>query len=138
MARGLNKVMLIGRLGADPEVRYTQNGTPVANFRIATNHRVKRGEEWEEVTEWHRIVAWNRLADTCSQYLRKGMLVYVEGSLRTREWEDREGNRRWSTEIIARDMQMLEPKGASQQAAPESGGDVELEPLPPMEDDVPF
>ena len=133
MARGVNKVILIGRLGADPEIRYTQSGTAVANFRMATNNRVKRGDEWVEEPEWHRIVAWDKLAETCNQYLRKGMLVYIEGQLRTRSWEDQDGNRRWTTEIHARDMQMLESKGG--------GGDTgenRLEPPPIDEDDVPF
>ncbi|HFC46692.1 MAG TPA: single-stranded DNA-binding protein [Dissulfuribacter thermophilus] len=132
MARGVNKVILVGRLGADPEIRYTQAGTAVANFRIATNNRVKRGEEWVDEPEWHRIVAWDRLAETCSQYLKKGMLVYIEGQLRTRSWEDQDGNRRWTTEIHARDMQMLESKGASESQ------ESELEPPPVEEDDVPF
>lgn len=132
MARGVNKAILIGRLGSDPEIRYTQAGTAVANFRIATNNRVKRGDEWVEEPEWHRIVAWDRLAEICNQYLKKGMLVYVEGQLRTRSWEDQDGNKRWTTEIHARDMQMLEPKGTSESQ------ESELEPPPIEEDDVPF
>jgi len=134
MARGLNKVMLIGRLGSDPEIRYTQDGTPVANFSLATDSPIKRGDQWESETEWHRIVAWRRLAEICSEYLGKGRLVYVEGRLRTRSWEDRDGNKRWTTEIIARDIQILDSKGGA-----ESGGATELEPpAPPIEDDVPF
>ena len=133
MARGVNKVILIGRLGADPEIRYTQSGTAVANFRMATNNRVKRGDEWVEEPEWHRIVAWDKLAETCNQYLRKGMLVYIEGQLRTRSWEDQDGNRRWTTEIHARDMQMLEPKRETGDT-----GESRLEPPPIDEDDVPF
>ncbi|MGC9023052.1 MAG: single-stranded DNA-binding protein, partial [Dissulfurimicrobium sp.] len=78
MARGLNKVMLIGRLGADPEIRYTQDGTPVANLRLATNRAVKKGEQWEEETDWHRVIAWRRLAEICERYLNKGSLIYVE------------------------------------------------------------
>ena len=136
MARGLNKVMLIGRLGADPEIRYTPDGTPVANFSLATDYSVKRGDEWETETEWHRIVAWRRLAEICSEYLSKGRLVYVEGRLRTRAWEDRDGNKRWTTEIIAKDMHILEPKGATGEA-PGAGADLEP-PVPPIEDDVPF
>jgi len=134
MARGLNKVMLIGRLGSDPEIRYTQDGTPVANFSLATDSPIKRGDQWESETEWHRIVAWRRLAEICNEYLSKGRLVYVEGRLRTRSWEDRDGNKRWTTEIIARDIQILEPKGAT-----EGGTATDLEPpVPPIEDDVPF
>ena len=133
MARGVNKVILVGRLGADPEIRYTQTGTAVANFRIATNNRVKRGDEWVDEPEWHRIVVWDKLAERCNQYLRKGMLVYIEGQLRTRSWEDQDGNRRWTTEIHAREMQMLEPKSASSDT-----GESELEPPPIDEEDVPF
>ncbi|NPA94391.1 MAG: single-stranded DNA-binding protein [Thermodesulfobacteria bacterium] len=134
MARGLNKVMLIGRLGSDPEIRYTQDGTPVANFSLATDSPVKRGDQWESETEWHRVVAWRRLAEICSEYLGKGRLVYVEGRLRTRSWEDRDGNKRWTTEIIARDIQILDSRGGA-----EGGGTTELEPpAPPIEDDVPF
>lgn len=136
MARGLNKVMLIGRLGADPEIRYTADGTPVVNFNLATDSPVKRGDQWETETEWHRIVAWRRLAEICNEYLGKGKLVYVEGRLRTRSWEDRDGNKRWTTEIIARDIQILEPKAGA--GVGEAGG-TDLEPqAPPIEDDVPF
>ena len=134
MAKGLNKVMLIGRLGSDPEIRYTQDGTPVANFSLATDSPIKRGDQWETETEWHRIVAWRRLAEICSEYLGKGRLVYVEGRLKTRSWEDRDGNKRWTTEIIARDMVMLESK-----AAAGAGGAGESQPPePPIEEDVPF
>ena len=133
MAKSLNKVMLIGRLGVDPEIRYTQNGKAVANFRMATGTPIKRGDQWEEETEWHRVVAWERLAEICSEYLNKGSKVYVEGRLRTRSWEDRNGNKRWTTEIVARDMLMLDPKGMIS----ETGTNMEP-PEPPMEDDVPF
>ena len=137
MARGLNKVMLIGRLGSDPEIRYTTDGTPVANFNLATDSPVKRGDSWETETEWHKIVAWRRLAEICNEYLSKGRLVYVEGRLRTRSWEDRDGNKRWTTEIIAKDIQMLEPKDNAGSGT--GGGDAtDLEPSPPLEDDVPF
>ena len=104
----INKVILIGRLGADPEVRYTSDGTAVATFRIATNERWtnQKGEK-EERTEWHRIVAWRRLGEICGEYLSKGRQVYIEGRLQTRSWEDRDGNKRWSTEIVASNMQML-------------------------------
>jgi len=133
MAKGLNKVMLIGRLGADPEIRYTAGGTAVVNLRIATDSPVKRGDSWESETEWHRVVAWDRLAEFCGEYLSKGRLVYVEGRLRTRSWEDQEGNKRWTTEIVARDIQALDSKGK------DSDSGTELEPPePPIEDDVPF
>jgi len=113
VARGtVNKVILIGRLGADPELRYTPNGDAVANFRMATN-RVWRDREGnqQERTEWHRIVAWRKLAERCGEYLKKGSHVYVEGRLETRNWEDKNGNRRFVTEIIANQMQILEAKG---------------------------
>lgn len=134
MARGLNKVMLIGRLGSDPEMRYTTNGVAVANLRIATDSPVKRGDEWETETEWHRIVAWNRLAEFCGEYLSKGRLVYVEGRLRTRSWEDQEGNKRWTTEIVARDIQGLDSKGERT----DTSATTDLEPPLTAEEDVPF
>jgi len=133
MARGLNKVMLIGRLGADPEIRYTADGTAVANFRLATNRSVKRGEQWEEETDWHRVVAWRRLGEISGQYLNKGSLVYVEGQLRTRSWEDQDGNKRYITEVHAKDLQLLDTRG-DRGPGPSEGG----EPPPPVEEDVPF
>jgi len=104
----LNKVMLIGRLGAGPEVRETTSGTPVANFNIATTERWKKDGEQQERTEWHRIIAWNGLAEICGEYLSKGKLVYIEGRLRSRTWEDNDGNRHRATEIVAKTMQMLD------------------------------
>ena len=137
---GVNKAILIGRLGADPEVRYTNSGTAVANFNMATsvNFTDKNGEKTEK-TEWHRIVAFGRLGEICGEYLSKGKQVYIEGRLQTREWEDRDGNKRRTTEIVAGTMQML---GA---ASDKVRGDVSDEP-PPVnnipnigtEDDVPF
>jgi single-strand DNA-binding protein len=111
---GVNKVILVGRLGQDPEIRYTQNGTAVCNFTLATTetYTPKDGGQREEKTEWHRIVAWARLAEICGEYLSKGKQVYIEGRLQTRSWEDREGNKRTTTEIVATQMQML---GAPQQ-----------------------
>ena len=108
MARGVNKVILIGNLGQDPELRYTGSGTAVCNMRLATNEAYKDSNgEWVEKTEWHNIVAWARLAEICNEYLRKGSQVYFEGSLQTRSWDDRDGNTRYTTEIKAREMQML-------------------------------
>ncbi len=105
---GLNKVILIGNLGRDPELRYTQSGQAVANFTLATTESItKRDGEREDRTEWHRIVAWGKLAEICGEYLSKGRQIYVEGRIQTREWEDKEGNKRWTTEIVARNMQML-------------------------------
>jgi single-strand DNA-binding protein len=108
----LNKVMLIGNLGKDPEVRFTASGTAVASFSIATSDRFKnKSGEWEERTEWHNIVLWSKLAEVAKEYLTKGKTVYIEGRLQTRKWQDREGKDRWSTEIVGDRMQMLGPKG---------------------------
>ncbi len=105
---GVNKVILVGNLGSDPELRHTASGTPVANFRIATNEVFTNREgKREERTEWHRIVAFARLAEVCGQYLKKGRQVYIEGRLRTRDWEDQSGNKRYTTEITATQMVML-------------------------------
>ncbi len=134
MSKSLNKVMLIGRLGADPEIRYTPDGVAVANFRLATNRPVKQGEQWGEETDWHRVVAFRRLGEIAGEYLSKGSQVYVEGRLQTRSWEDQDGNTRWITEVVAKELILLEPK-----AVRGSGDAGELEPpLPPVEDDVPF
>ncbi len=109
---GVNKVILVGHLGRDPELRYTQSGQPVANFTLATSESYsKRDGEREERTEWHRIVAWGRLAEICAEYLSKGRQIYIEGRIQTREWEDREGEKRRTTEIVAREMQMLGRRG---------------------------
>ena len=109
---GVNKVLLIGRLGRDPEVRYTQDGTAIANFSIATSEewKDKKTGEKQERTEWHRIVAFRRLGEICGEYLSKGRQVYVEGRLQTRDWQDKDGNKRYTTEIVASQMQMLGSK----------------------------
>ena len=108
----INKAILIGNLGADPELRYTQSGTPVASFRIATTERWKdKDGNQQEQTEWHNIVAWSRLAEICGEYLNKGSRVYIEGKLQTRKWQDQKGNDRYTTEIVAREMKMLTPRG---------------------------
>jgi single-strand DNA-binding protein len=108
MARGVNKVILVGNLGQDPELRYTGSGTAVCNIRLATNESYKdAGGEWVERTEWHSVVAWARLAEICNEYLKKGSQVYFEGSLQTRQWEDKDGNTRYTTEIKAKEMMML-------------------------------
>ena len=139
MARGLNKVLLIGRLGADPEIRYTSDGTAVANFSLATNEQWtnKDGEKTEK-TEWHRIVAWGRLGEICGEYLKKGSQVYIEGRIQTRAWEDRDGNKRYTTEIIAQAMQML---GSSMKEGQARSIDERYpieEPISIPEDDIPF
>ncbi len=113
----INKVILIGNLGADPEVKYTQDSTPVTTFNVATSERWKgKDGQMQEQTEWHRIVVWRRLAEICGEYLHKGSKVYVEGKLQTRKWQDKDGHDRWTTEVVARDVQFLTPKGG------ESGG----------------
>jgi len=130
---GVNKVILIGNLGADPEVRHLQNGTPVANIRLATSETFKdrtTGERREQ-TEWHNVVLWRGLAEITEKYLRKGSKVYIEGKLRTRQWQDKDNNTRYTTEIVADEMTMLDRasdsgsgpvQGAEQRAAVMSGG----------------
>lgn len=114
MARGVNKVILIGNLGQDPELRYTGSGTAVCNMRLATNESYKDSNgDLVEKTEWHNIVAWARLAEICGEYLKKGSQVYFEGSLQTRQWEDKEGQTRYTTEVKAREMMMLSDRGSS-------------------------
>lgn len=114
MARGVNKVILIGNLGADPEVRYTPNGNAVANITLATSSawRDKQTGELQDRTEWHRIAFFNRLAEIVGEYLHKGSKIYVEGSLRTRKWQDKNGIDRYTTEIIANEMQMLDSRNS--------------------------
>ena len=140
---GVNKVILIGNLGADPEVKYLSNGTTVANFRIATSeNRVNKASgEKTTMTEWHRIVAFGRLAEVCGEYLNKGKQVYIEGRLRTRAWEDKEGNKRSTTEIVATQMQMLGAAGGAPAALPAQEAEKESfdqDVAPGADDDVPF
>ena len=120
--RGVNKVILVGNLGNDPEVRSLPNGTPVTNISVATSEswKDKQTGQPQERTEWHRVVFFNRLAEIAAQYLRKGSKVYVEGSLRTRKWQDKDGQDRYSTEIMGNEMQMLDSRGAGQ-----GGGDYD-------------
>ncbi len=139
---GVNKVILVGHLGRDPELRYTQNGQAVANFSLATSESyAKRDGEREERTEWHRIVAWGRLAEICAEYLSKGRQVYIEGRIQTREWEDREGEKRRTTEIVAREMQMLGRRGETSETSEEprsAAGSASDSNTPPPDDDIPF
>src|SRR6266540_1938044 len=109
----INKVILIGRLGKDPEIRSTPSGTPVCKFTMATDERfTDRNGEKQERTEWHNIVAWGKLGEICGQYLRKGRLIYIDGSIRTDSWDDKEtGQKRYRTEIVAQNMKMLEKRG---------------------------
>ncbi|WP_022853652.1 single-stranded DNA-binding protein [Thermodesulfatator atlanticus] len=136
----VNKVILIGRLGADPEIRYTADGQPVATFRIATSERwTDKAGNRQERTEWHRIVAFGRLAEICGEYLSKGRQVYIEGRLQTRSYEDRDGVKRYVTEIIAQSMQML---GSRNDIADRPAQGPSQEPdfvdEPPPEEDLPF
>lgn len=122
MARGVNKVILVGNLGDDPELRYTDGGTAVCNMSLATNESYtdNNGNEVQR-TEWHDVVAWGRLGEICEEYLSKGSQVYFEGKLQTREWEDRDGNTRYSTEVKARDMMFLD-SNRQRQASGQGGG----------------
>ena len=114
MASGVNKVILVGNLGADPDMRYTPSGSGVCELRVATNESwTDKSGQRQERTEWHRVVVWGKRAETCSKYLSKGRLVYVEGRLRTRSWDDRDGNKRYTTEVIANDVQFLGGRGDS-------------------------
>ena len=124
MARGVNKVILIGNLGADPETRAMPSGTTVANLRVATSEswRDKQTGEQQERTEWHRVAFFGRLAEVAGEYLRKGSQVYIEGSLRTRKWQDKQGNERYSTEIVGNDLQMLGGRGGGGAAAGPGSG----------------
>src|SRR3990172_4875236 len=136
--RGVNKVILIGNLGRDPEIRYTTSGQAVANFTIATTEvRPNKSGEKDEFTEWHRIVAWGKLAEICGQYLSKGRQVYIEGRIETRDWNDRDGQKRSTTEVIAENMVMLGGRGEEAPPPPAA----EAPPAPETEiqdDDIPF
>ena len=122
MARGVNKVILVGNLGQDPETRTTPGGTTVTNIRIATTDSWtdKQSGEKKEQTEWHTVVMWNRLGEIAAEYLRKGSQVYIEGRLQTRKWQDKEGKDRYNTEVVASDMQMLGGRGGGGGAAQET------------------
>ncbi len=142
----LNKAMVIGRLGQDPEVRYTQSNTAVATLNVATSERYKdRNGELQESTEWHRIVAWGRLAEICQEYLKKGSLAYFEGPIQTREWEDKDGQKRYTTEIKALNMQMLDSRGsggpsnsnAQKSSKPAQTAEID-DSFDDMDDDLPF
>jgi len=153
MAGGVNKVILIGNLGADPEVRFTPAGAAVANFRIATNESwVDKNQQKQERTEWHRIVVWGKLAELCGEYLKKGRQAYIEGRLQTREWTDKEAKKNYTTEIVANTVQFLGggaagaggpkaeggfgSKGGGNDFGPPAGED--MGPPPSSGDDIPF
>jgi single-strand DNA-binding protein len=148
MARGVNKAIILGSLGQDPDIRYTAGGAAVANISIATNEQWKDKEsgEMQERTEWHRVVFFGRLAEIVGEYLRKGSQVYVEGRLQTRKWQDKEGNDRYTTEIVANEMQMLGSKSGGttasfdqspqQQSSPSTSS--EKNSSDDFDDDIPF
>ncbi len=154
MAGGVNKVILIGNLGADPEVRFTPGGQAVANFRVATNESwTDKNQQKQERTEWHRIVVWGKLAELCGEYLKKGRQAYVEGRLQTREWTDKEGKKNYTTEVVANTVQFLgggagrgegggayQPRAEGGGAPPQDSGGFGGPDLngPPPGDDIPF
>jgi single-strand DNA-binding protein len=151
MARGINKVIIVGNLGQDPETRYMPSGKAVTNLRVATSEswKDKQTGEQREQTEWHSVVMYDRLAEIAAEYLRKGSQVYLEGKLRTRKWQDKEGRDRYSTEVIANEMQMLGGRGGGagteSRAEPRAaGGSERPAPAPVTErdetfdDDIPF
>jgi len=146
MAKGINKAIILGRLGSDPEVRHTPSGSTVANFSVATSRswKNKDGENVDE-TEWHRIVAWGRLAEICKEYLRKGSQIYLEGRIQTRDWEDQNGQKRYTTEIVMNEMQMLGTAGGGGGMGGGMGSSSQgtsiappVDPGPSNADDVPF
>jgi single-strand DNA-binding protein len=153
MARGVNKVILVGNLGKDPEVRYMPNGNAVANITLATTEswKDKQSGEQQEKTEWHRIVMFRRLGEIAGEYLKKGSQVYIEGKLQTRKWQDNSGNDRYTTEIVANEMQMLGGRGGggsadfSADSAPAQSAPAQSAPAPApaaaggdFDDDIPF
>jgi single-strand DNA-binding protein len=154
MARGINKVILVGNLGADPEVRYMPNGSAVATVRLATSEswKDKQTGQAQERTEWHRVVFYNRLGEIAGEYLKKGSKIYVEGRLQTRKWQDQSGVDKYMTEIIASEMQMLDSRGAGSNSEYSSSSDQSMGYAPPaaasanamdsmdnnFDDDIPF
>jgi len=142
MAKSVNKVILVGNVGQDPEVKYTPSGVPVARVSLATNERFKdANDQWQDRTEWHSIVAWQRLAEIVGEYVRKGMKLYIEGKLQTTSWQDRQsGEKKYRTEIVARDLVLLGSRENGQNAAAQDashGSDTESAPAV-VDDDIPF
>jgi len=142
MAKSVNKVILVGNVGQDPEVKYTPSGVPVARVSLATNERFKdRNDQWQDRTEWHSVVAWQRLAEIVGEYVCKGQNLYVEGKLQTSTWEDKQsGEKKYRTEIVARDLVLLGSRDNGQKARGEmSNGQSSPEPAPAVvDDDIPF
>ena len=141
MAKCVNKVILVGHVGKDPDVKYTPSGTPVAKFSLATNERFKdKAGEWQERTEWHNLIAWQRLAEIVGEYVVKGEKIYIEGRLHTSSWEDRHsGERRYNTEIVAADIVLLGGRNGAREAAPERAAEPQFhEPDEITDEDIPF
>tara|TARA_B000000437_G_scaffold212876_1_gene185011 strand:+ start:22 stop:444 length:423 start_codon:yes stop_codon:yes gene_type:complete len=137
----VNKALIIGNLGQDPEIKYTQSGSPVANLSVATSERWKdknTGEQKEQ-TEWHRVVVFGRLAEIAEQYLKKGSKIFIEGKIQTRDWEDADGNKKYTTEVVAREMTMLDSKASMSSDAPSSDSPSKDAPKDDsFEEDIPF
>jgi len=154
MAKSVNKVILIGNLGKDPELKHTSSGTAVATMTVATNERFKdKSGEWQDRTEWHTVVLWQRLAEIAAEYLKKGRSVYVEGRLQTRSWEDKQGQKRYTTEVVASDLVLLGGGGRGEEGGrggaarggefDQSGSPGEFDSAPSRateitDDDIPF
>jgi len=153
MARGINKVILIGNVGNDPEMRYMPNGNAVTTLSVATTEtwKDKQTGEKQDRTEWHRVVYYNRIAEIAGEYVKKGTKIYIEGSLRTRKWQDQQGQDRYTTEIIGNEMQLLDSKGSlaapqnddfpaarSTPSKPESASETQNDQFELMDDDIPF
>jgi len=139
----MNKVMLLGRLGRDPEMKYSQGGTAICNFSVATSESFKKGDDWDERTEWHRIVVFGAQAENCSKFLSKGSQVFLEGRIQTREYDDRDGNKKSITEIVANTVKFMDAKGEKKPAPQrepvqrcQEAGDLEVE--DPNDPDLPF
>ncbi len=141
---GVNKVILVGNLGANPEMRFTQGGQAVANLRLATTEKwTDKSGQKQEATEWHRVVVWGKLAEIAGQYLVKGRQVYIEGRIRTRQWQDQQGQKRYSTEIVAQNLQMLGGRVGGERTAEDMGATVPPDDQahdfgPGPDDDIPF
>jgi len=137
--RGVNKAILIGNLGKDPEMRYLPSGQAVAKFSLATNAKRKdKNGQAQDITDWHNIVTFGKTAEVCNQYLKKGSPIYVEGRIQTRSYDDRDGNKRWITEIIAQTIQMLGRKGEPEEEVPEEMEEPLVEGSKSGDEDIPF
>jgi single-strand DNA-binding protein len=136
---GVNKVILIGNLGKDPELRYLPSGQAVTKFSLATGSRWKdKDGQWQDRTDWHNIVAFGKTAEICNEYLKKGRQVYIEGRIQTRSYDDRDGNKKWFTEIVAQTMQMLGRKGEGEEEVPEAVEEPPAGETKSEDDDLPF